>query len=136
MIYKTIVMLLAGSLMLACDKSDQPSATQSVTTLNSTQVTTDVPAGTVEIISTDSNASERIQLDTKITFEMLKNIKFDATSDSVAEVYSDKPLNLDPAGSTRISVRPQLFFKEELDFSRNYIENIDGAFVQYEMKFD
>ena len=133
---KTIVMLLASCLMLACDKSDQQSAVQSETSLSPTQAVTDVSAGTDEITNTDNSASKRKQLDTKITPDMLKNIRFDASSDSDAEVYVDKPFNLDPAGSTRISVTPKLFFKEELEFTRDYMDNIDGAFVQFEMKFN
>ena len=67
---------------------------------------------------------------------MIKNIRFDTMSDDEESGYSDKPLNLSPAGSTRISVTPKLFLKEELDLKQNYMDNIDGASVQVEMKFD
>jgi len=134
--YRVIWLVLVSSLMLACDRADQRAAVQPEKTVQAADLSPELS------VEPDSNGTDtatsikRKQINTQITSDMVKNIRFDAMNDDEDSVYSDKPLNLSPAGSTRISVTPKLFLKEELDLKQNYMDNIDGASVQVEMKFD
>jgi hypothetical protein len=128
---------MVSSLMLACDKAEQQAAVQPENTLQPSASSTALPAEPASLKGSDAATSiKRHPINTQITPDMVKNIRFDAMSDDENAVYSDKPLNLSPAGSTRISVTPKLFLKEELDLKQKYMDNIDGASVQVEMKFD
>ena len=137
MTYRVILLVMVSGLLLACDNADQRVARQSEKTLLSPALAPDLSVEPASQKGNDTAMSiKRNQINTEITPDMIKNIRFDAMSDDEVSVYSDKPLNLSPAGSTRISVTPQLFLKEELDLKQNYMDNIDGASVQVEMKFD
>lgn len=138
---RLIWLVLVSSLLPGCDKGAQRVAAQpekelpqviSVTTLP------DLPAKLPVAVNAKDTATsiKRKQFDTAITPDMVKNIRFDTINIDEHVVYTDKPLNLSPAGSTRISVTPKLFFKDELDLKQNYMDNIEGAAVHVEMKFD
>jgi hypothetical protein len=131
--YRTILLVMVSSLILACDKADQQAVLQPENTL---QPSASLPEPATLTGNETATSIKTNQINTQITPDMVKNIRFDAMNDDERPVYSDKPLNLSPAGSTRISVTPKLFLKEELDLKQNYMDNIDGASVQVEMKFD
>lgn len=135
--YRTILLVMVSSLMLACDKAEQQAVVVPENTLQPSASSTELPAEPASLTGSDTDTSiKKYPINTQITPDMVKNIRFDAMSDDENAVYSDKPLNLSPAGSTRISVTPKLFLKEELDLKQNYRDNIEGASVQVEMKFD
>jgi len=135
--YRIILLVMVSSLMLACDKAEQQAVVQPENTLQPSASPPELPAEPAVLTGSDTATSiKRHPINTQITPDMVKNIRFDAMSDDENTVYSDKPLNLSPAGSTRISVTPKLFLKEELDLKQNYRDNIEGASVQVEMKFD
>lgn len=144
--YRVILLVMVSSLMLACDKAEQQAVVQPENTLQPSASLPDMPAEPASLTGSDTATSltgsdtatsiKKYPINTQITPDMVKNIRFDAMSDDENAVYSDKPFNLSPAGSTRISVTPKLFLKEELDLKQNYRDNIEGASVQVEMKFD
>jgi hypothetical protein len=134
---KAVWLVVVSSLLLACDRADQQPVVQPEIPLQQSAASPALPAEPVSVEDKDTATLTRLKkIDTSITPEMVKNIRFDAISDAENAVYNDKPLNLNPAGSTRVSVTPKLFFKEELDLKQNYMDNIEGAAVQVEMKFD
>lgn len=138
--YRTILLVMVSSLMLACDKAEQQAVVQPEKTLQPSASLPELAVLAAEPATLTGNETatsiKRKQINTQITPDMVKSIRFDAMSDDENAVYSDKPFNLSPAGSTRISVTPKLFLKEELDLKQNYRDNIEGASVQVEMKFD
>lgn len=137
MIYRALLLVMVGGLLLACDKADRQAAVQPEKPLQQSLAPPALPAEPVTVEDKDTATLIKLKkIDTSITPEMVENIRFDAISDDENAVYNDKPLNLNPAGSTRVSVTPKLFFKEELDLKQNYMDNIEGAAVQVEMKFD
>lgn len=134
---KAVWLVVVSSLLLACDRADRQPVVQPEIPLQQSVASPALPAEPVPVKDRNTATSlKRKKIDTSITPEMVKNIRFDAISDDKNAVYNDKPLNLNPTGSTRVSVTPKLFFKEELDLKQNYMDNIEGAAVQVEMKFD
>lgn len=135
--YRILTLAVAICFMPACNQPDQPEALQQANRLPDLHLSPDSSQLQDSEINNGVTAKQKIRhIDTTITPEMIRGIQFASADHAEVDDYSDRPFNVNPDGLTQISVTPKLFFKEELDFSQGYLENIEGAFVQFEMKFD
>lgn len=83
-----------------------------------------------------TTVSRQKHLNTQITPEMIKDLRFDISSEPAAGELSLQPGTINSPNKTRIMITPKVFLDESEDIKKDYLDYIDGAAVQLEVKFD
>jgi vancomycin resistance protein YoaR len=133
--YKLFFPIILASVLLACNDAEQQQSQPPVEALPE-------PAPVLQLEATpakpekDVSAIKIKQINTQITPEMIEGIRFDASGDAMANDSSRNPLSMNPQGKTQIMVKPKVFLNESDELKTEYIDYIDGAAVELEVKFD
>lgn len=96
------------------------------------------PAPMAKIVKSENRveAVTKKWLDTNIPPEMIKDIHLYVAAEKAEGEFSVDPVSLRPPNKTQLVVTPKFFLKEDDQVKESYIDYLDGAAVQVEVKFD
>ena len=96
------------------------------------------PAPMAKIVKSEKRveAVTKKWLDTNIPPEMIKDIHLYVAAEKAEGEFSVAPVSLRPPNKTQLVVTPKFFLKEDDQVKESYIDYLDGAAVQVEVKFD
>lgn len=134
--YGFLFLAIFAVILPACDDADKKPAPQMNTVLpEATPAPVLVPnPDPVQNENTATSVKRKI-LDTRITPEMIKNLRFDTGSDGNGNESPMQPL-LNSPEKTRILITPRFYLDESDRVKEDYLDYIDGAALQLEVKFD
>ena len=132
-----IVVMLMG--VIACEdtsKRVQPATVPDVKATISEPVS--APAPIAKIVKSENRveAVSKKWLDTNIPPEMIKDIHLYVAAEKAEGEFSVAAVSLRPPNKTQFVVTPKFFLKEDDQVKESYIDYLDGAAIQVEVKFD
>ena len=132
-----IVVMLMG--VTACEdtsKHAQPATVPDVKATISEPVS--APAPIAKIVKSENRveAVSKKWLDTNIPPEMIKDIHLYVAAEKAEGEFSVAAVSLRPPNKTQFVVTPKFFLKEDDQVKESYIDYLDGAAIQVEVKFD
>ncbi len=132
-----IVVMLMG--VIACEDTSNRVQSATVPDVKATiSEPVSAPAPIAKIVKSENRveAVSKKWLDTNIPPEMIKDIHLYVAAEKAEGEFSVAAVSLRPPNKTQFVVTPKFFLKEDDQVKESYIDYLDGAAIQVEVKFD